>query len=123
MNYWRTSHSRRDFCAVLSSLFASATLGPCLVAKGADRLGETLPRRRLGKTGLEVTQYCPGGWHIELMEEKDSERAIDYSIEHGVRFFDTSVQYGEGRSEELYGKYLTPKYRDEVIIRIRASWQ
>ena len=37
-------------------------------------------------------------------------------MEKGIRFFDTAYQYGRGASEEMYGKFLTPAYRDEVHI-------
>ena len=37
-------------------------------------------------------------------------------IVSGIRTFDTAQLYQNGGSEERYGKYLTPKYREHVQI-------
>jgi aryl-alcohol dehydrogenase-like predicted oxidoreductase len=115
------TQSRREFGKAVSVLAAGLQLPGYAEASASDKLGPLLPRRRLGKTGLEVTCLCPGGMHIEWMKEEDSARAIEFAIEQGVRFFDTAVAYNKGRSEELYGKYLTPKYRDQVIIMTKSK--
>ncbi len=111
---------RRDFALAVAALGAS---GAALAeTAGSDGLGSVMPTRRLGKTGMQVTRYCPGGMHIEWMkDEADSQKAIELCIEHGVRFFDTAYGYGRGRSEELYGKYLTPKYREHVQIMSKTT--
>ncbi|VGO23422.1 aldo/keto reductase [Pontiella sulfatireligans] len=112
------SLNRREFTLAVSSLAAGVAAAE---KASSDALGKVLPRRRLGKTEMMVTRYCPGGMHIEWMEEKDSARAIELCIENGVRFFDTAYMYGRGRSEELYGKYLTPKYREHVNIMSKTT--
>jgi aryl-alcohol dehydrogenase-like predicted oxidoreductase len=112
--------TRRSFALSVSSL-AALPAGADPEEASTDKLGRVLPRRRLGKTGLMVTRYCPGGMHIEWMEEQDSERAIEMCIEQGVRFFDTAYMYGRGRSEELYGKYLSPRCREQVHIMSKTT--
>ncbi|MDF7824290.1 aldo/keto reductase [Pontiellaceae bacterium B12227] len=115
----KNSINRREFSVAVSSLVAGTALAE---KAGSDQLGNVLPCRRLGKTELQVTRYCPGGMHIEWMKsEADSARAVELCIEKGVRFFDTAYMYGRGRSEELYGKYLSPKYRDQVIIMSKTT--
>jgi aryl-alcohol dehydrogenase-like predicted oxidoreductase len=115
------THSRREFSIAASTLAAGLVLPGCDGSPASDKLGPLLPQRRLGKTGLKVTSFCPGGMHIEWMKnEADSARAIEYCIEQGARFFDTAVSYGKGRSEELYGKYLTPKYREYIKIMTKS---
>ena len=79
-----------------------------------------MPQRPLGKTGEKITIMGPGGAHMSRMEEKDVEPLIDKCIESGIRFFDTASVYGRGLSEELYGKYLTPKYRDEIFLLTKS---
>ncbi len=106
--------SRREFALAVSTLAGGAAFAE---TPSSDKLGYVLPRRRLGKTGMMVTRFCPGGMHIEWMQnEADSQKAIELSIEKGVRFFDTAYAYGRGRSEELCGKFLSPKYREHVQI-------
>ena len=38
----------------------------------------------------------------------------------GVRFFDTARRYSDGRAEEYMGRFLTPKYRDQVFLMTKA---
>jgi len=46
---------------------------------------------------------------------------IETAIQGGVRFFDTAESYDDGGSEIRYGKYLVPKYRDEVFIMSKST--
>jgi predicted aldo/keto reductase-like oxidoreductase len=45
---------------------------------------------------------------------------IERCMELGVRFFDNARGYHNGRSEEYMGKFLTPKYRDEIFLMSKA---
>jgi uncharacterized protein len=113
------THSRRQFVKNVTFLSAGAALSPGFLGLqgcSSDKLGYVLPRRRLGKTGLNITCWALGGAHAERLEPSIQEKSIELCIEKGVRFFDTAFQYGKGKSEEMYGKYLTPKYRDYVNI-------
>jgi aryl-alcohol dehydrogenase-like predicted oxidoreductase len=87
----------------------------------SDRLGEILPLRKLGKTGQNITMLGVGGYHIGWTTERDAQEVIETALEGGVRFFDTAEQYGPGTSEERYGKYLTPKYRDLVFLMTKTQ--
>jgi aryl-alcohol dehydrogenase-like predicted oxidoreductase len=46
---------------------------------------------------------------------------IETAIEGGIRFFDTAHSYGNGTSEERYGKYLVPKYRDHIFLMTKST--
>ncbi len=87
----------------------------------SDRLGEILPQRRLGKTNEYVTMLGTGGYHVGWTTERDAQEVIEAALEGGVRFFDTAESYSKGISEERYGKYLTPKYRDLVFIMTKST--
>lgn len=106
---------------------AGATAGLTLAraAHGAntesDRLGEVLPKRKLGRTNEYVTMLGCGGYHIGWTTERDAQEVIEAALEGGVRFFDTAESYGEGISETRYGKYLTPKYRDLVFLMSKTT--
>lgn len=87
-----------------------------------DRLGETLPTRILGRTSERVTMLATGGAHVGRTEsEAEAEAIVEAAIEGGVRFFDTAHAYQGGRSEERYGRYLTPKYRDDVFLMTKST--
>jgi len=86
-----------------------------------DRLGEVLPKRRFGRTGEFVTMLGTGGFHIGWTTERDAQEVIEAALEGGVRFFDTAESYSRGVSEERYGKYLIPKYRDLIFLMTKTG--
>lgn len=113
---------RRDFLKTMAAMTAAISVPSLLHGQSAaqDRLGEILPTRLLGKTGEQVTMLGVGGYHIGWTSERDAQEVIETALEGGVRFFDTAEQYGPGTSEERYGKYLTPKYRDLVFLMTKT---
>jgi aryl-alcohol dehydrogenase-like predicted oxidoreductase len=86
-----------------------------------DRLGEILPKRKLGRTNHYVTMLGTGGYHIGWTTERDAQEVIEAALEGGVRFFDTAESYGNGTSEIRYGKYLTPNYRDLIFLMSKST--
>lgn len=115
--------NRRTFLKSLAGVTAGLTMAPKSFSQAAssDRLGEVLPKRKLGRTGEYVTMLGTGGFHIGWTTERDAQEVIEASLEGGVRFFDTAESYSAGRSEERYGKYLTPKYRDLVFLMSKST--
>jgi len=74
--------------------------------------------RRLGKTGLEVSEIGYGAWGIgkdQWLGAQDSEslRALNRAIDLGLNFIDTALVYGNGHSERLVGQ--TVRERDETV--------
>jgi len=114
---------RRNFLKSLAGITAGLSLSN--VAFGAesnsDRLGEILPKRKLGRTGEYVTMLGTGGYHVGWTPERDAQEVIEAALEGGVRFFDTAESYSKGTSEERYGKYLTPKYRDLIFLMTKST--
>ena len=65
--------------------------------------------RRLGRTGLEVSEIGYGAWGIGRSEwigadDSASLAALERAIGAGVNFIDTALAYGEGHSERLVGR-------------------
>ncbi len=115
---------RRTFLKSLAGITAGLTLpiaGNGKKEENRDRLGEVLPKRKLGRTGEYVTMLGTGGYHIGWTTERDAQEVIEASLEGGVRFFDTAESYSKGTSEERYGKYLTPKYRDLIFLMSKTT--
>ena len=85
-------------------------------AMGANRL--SLPRRKLGKTGEEVSILGIGGFHLGLKEVDEDEaiRIMRKAIDSGVNFLDNAWSYQDGRSEIRMGKAIKGAYRDRVLI-------
>lgn len=118
--------NRRSFLKSLAGVTAGISLSPGAFAtkeETSDRLGEVLPKRKLGRTGEYVTMLGTGGYHIGWSTERDAQEVIEASLEGGVRFFDTAESYVSGVSEERYGKYLTPKYRNLIFLMTKSTGQ
>ena len=72
--------------------------------------------RRMGRTGLKVSEVCLGTMTFgHGTGEKESGRIVDAAIDAGVNFFDTANSYGEGESEVLLGKALEGR-RDDAVV-------
>jgi len=86
-----------------------------------DRWGDILPQRQLIRNGEKVTAFCLGGYHLGFTEnEKEAQQMIERSMELGVRFFDNARGYHKGRAEDYMGRFLTPKYRDQIFLMTKA---
>ena len=66
--------------------------------------------RKLGKTGWDVGEISFGAWALggQWGDQRDSDslKALHTAVERGVNFIDTAVRYGNGRSEQVIGKFL-----------------
>ncbi|MBE83298.1 MAG: aldo/keto reductase [Gemmatimonadetes bacterium] len=87
-----------------------------------DQWGDLLPERKLGATGESVTMLGTGGAHVGRAEtDAEAHAIVETAISGGVRFFDTAHSYQSGRSEERYGRFLTPKYRDGIFLMTKTT--
>ncbi len=116
---------RREFLKKLSALTATIMVPAPNISFGkttiSDKWGDLLPMRKLGRTGIDVTMLGVGGYHFGNTTEKESQAIVEAAMEGGIRFFDTAESYGPHTSEIRYGKFLTPKYRDEVFIMTKST--
>ena len=74
--------------------------------------------RRLGRTGLEVSEIGYGAWGIGGAQwggadDDESIQALHRAIDLGLNFVDTALAYGEGRSERLVGRVV--REREETV--------
>jgi len=117
--------NRRDFLKAMAGLTAGLMLpvgwGCRNAGPASDQFGELLPFRKLGTTGEKVTMLGVGGYHVGWTTEKDAQEVIETAMAGGIRFFDTAHSYGKGTSEERYGKYLIPKYRDNIFLMTKST--
>lgn len=86
-----------------------------------------MEKRRLGKSGLEVSALGLGcmGMSSGYGPPADKEAAIAVirgAFERGVTFFDTAEVYGPFVNEELVGAALAP-FRDEVVIATKFGFK
>lgn len=117
--------SRRDF-------LNKSAVGIGLVAVEAQcssdkivspQMSAEIPQRILGRTGRTVTSLGFGGGSrfTGIPYEGDVERLIDHAVQLGITYFDAARDYGNGITEERYGKYLTPKYRNRIFLNTKTQ--
>jgi aryl-alcohol dehydrogenase-like predicted oxidoreductase len=77
-------------------------------------------KRRLGKTGLDVSLLGFGcgavGGLMVGGAPADQERAVARALELGVNYFDTAAQYGNGRSEENIGRVIKSLKLSDIYL-------
>ena len=124
-----TKLKRREFMVMMAGCTAGLMVpglfpgeGNILAASAptSDRLGQLLPLRKLGVSGPAVTNLGVGGDHVGSASEKNAQAIIEKALEEGVRFFDNAPFYSNGKSEERYGKILTPRYRDVAFVMTKT---
>ena len=100
--------SRRDFVRTAA--------GAGLVAAAAGAAPGPLPKRKLGKTGLEVTVMSLGGARIgNLPDEKPALDVVRRCYEVGVNYFDTAGAGAYGLSQVRYGKALADVNKNVIF--------
>ncbi len=65
--------------------------------------------RRLGRSGIEVSEIGFGGWGLGAtmwrgVSDQDALTAVHAAVDAGVSFIDTALAYGDGHSERLIAK-------------------
>jgi aryl-alcohol dehydrogenase-like predicted oxidoreductase len=79
-----------------------------------------MEKRKLGRQGLEVSAIglgCMGmSWAYGGADDSESIRVLHHALEIGVNFWDTAEMYGPFKNEELVGRALIGKRRQDVVI-------
>jgi aryl-alcohol dehydrogenase-like predicted oxidoreductase len=109
--------SRRRF---LERAATAAAVIPSLSA-GAAEPG-ALPRRVLGRTGLEVPilGFGSGSRFAMYRDEDEALAALSRALDLGITYIDTAHGYSDGQSEERIGR-LMPGRRKEVVLATKLQ--
>jgi uncharacterized protein len=111
--------TRRDFVKTvgLAGLaIGTGTVGaiaapepPAGAAKAA-----TVPRRKLGKTGVDVSILNLGG----MFDTINNQLLLRQAMKWGVTYWDTAESYGNGLSEQGMGRFFSrnPEARKEIFL-------
>ena len=125
----KTKFTRRKFLQT-AAVTTTAAMLPGISGAASNMASENpvsksseLPKRRLGKTNRMVScigfgsgsRYC--NW---VADDIILQKHIDHAIDLGITYFDSARIYGNGVSEERYGKFLTPKYRKQIFLNSKS---
>src|SRR5579862_1017112 len=80
--------------------------------------------RRLGASGLVVSEVCLGSWltYGNATEDATAAACIDRAYELGINFFDTANVYARGEAEKVVGKALGKYPRDSYVLATKVFW-
>ncbi|MFN8590093.1 MAG: aldo/keto reductase [Thermomicrobiales bacterium] len=82
-----------------------------------DRNEQGIPMRPLGKTGVDVSLLCLGGFHIGRPPEDEAIRIVHTAIYNGITFMDNAWEYNDGESERRMGVALAQDgYRAKAFL-------
>ncbi|MEW6493453.1 MAG: aldo/keto reductase [Cyanobacteriota bacterium] len=85
----------------------------------ATSTGE-IPRRPLGRTGVDVSAIGLGGYDLgKAPDLETATRIVHEAIDAGINFMDNAWEYHQGRSEEWMGKALQGR-RDKVFLMTKV---
>jgi aryl-alcohol dehydrogenase-like predicted oxidoreductase len=79
--------------------------------------------RYLGRTGLKVSELCLGAMTFgRESSEETSIQMLDCFLEAGGNFIDTADVYSRGISEEILGRWLQGKHRNDLVIATKVRF-
>ena len=77
--------------------------------------------RFMGRTGLKVSELCLGAMTFgREADEATSFKIMNRFVEAGGNFIDTADVYSRGISEEIVGRWLQGKPRDNFVIATKV---
>ena len=85
--------------------------------------------RKLGRTGLAVSEICLGAmtfggegvWRaIGALQQEAASKLVTAAFDQGVTFIDTANVYSIGQSEQLLGHAIKGLPRDELVIATKV---
>ena len=86
---------------------------------------DPLARRRLGKSGVELTAMGFGGAPLgELFTrvgDADAAATLQAAWDAGIRYFDTAPWYGRGQSEHRFGRFLYRQPRPDFVLSTKVG--
>jgi aryl-alcohol dehydrogenase-like predicted oxidoreductase len=126
---------RRDFIKSVVAAGIAAQLTPAIAqrtpttpptaapAASTPITAEGMPRRKLGKTGVEVSAMVLGGaigmW-LAPSATHDPTGIAELALNLGITYFDTAPSYRDGQSEKNFGP-VVGKRRKEIFLASKAE--
>ena len=84
-----------------------------------------MEQRTLGRTGRDISVIGLGTWQLGSdwgnVDESEALAVLDAAVEHGVDFFDTADVYGDGRSEQVIGRYLREHAGHQIFVATKMG--
>lgn len=84
-----------------------------------------MEQRVIGRINQQVSVVGLGTWQLGAdwgeVKEEDALAVLDTAVESGVTLFDTADVYGDGRSEQLIGRYLRERPDADLFVATKMG--
>ena len=109
---------RRDFLrkGTAAGLAASQRVLQPTAARGKEA-AKPVPKRRLGKTGVDLSIIALGGVAVMQTEQSFANNLVAEAFDRGINYFDVAPSYGN--AQERLGPALEP-YRKRVFVACKT---
>src|SRR5271156_5952523 len=121
--------TRREFVRGVAAFTATAIVGgDSMTAAKKNAPAQTgtpasdlqVPKRPLGKTGVQVSALGVGGYHLgSTKDQQEANELVAKALDAGITFFDNAWDYHSGLSEERLGVALQGK-RDQAFVMTKV---
>jgi voltage-dependent potassium channel beta subunit len=80
--------------------------------------------RRLGRSGLKISEISLGAWVTmgSQIDEKTSKELILAAFDQGINYFDNADIYARGQAEIAMGKAIKDIPREQLVISSKMFW-
>ena len=85
-----------------------------------------MQKRRLGKTGFEISEVSLGTWQLgtrwgDPFDAKEARNILESAVENGINFIDTADGYNAGMSEVAIGEFINAHKNDSEKIYVATK--
>lgn len=80
--------------------------------------------RRLGRSGLKVSELSFGAWVTfgSQINDKIAHTLLHTAFDAGINFFDNADIYAHGKAEEVMGKAIKDISREAIVLSSKVFW-
>lgn len=83
----------------------------------AEKIDGEIPRRPLGRTGVEVSALALGGYNLGLVKsQREAIKIVQAAFAAGITFMDNAWEYHDGLSEDIMGQALAGRRHNAFLM-------
>ena len=99
-------------------------VGAGLTRRGAATTVPSVEFRRLGRSGLTISEIAYGNWltHGSQVEEDAAHACVRAALDAGITTFDTADVYAATKAESVLGRALAGQRREGLEIFTKVYW-
>lgn len=101
-------------------LFFGAAFSGLAAAQAPKPKAGDVPKRPLGRTGMNLTIIGMGGARFHLIPFEEGTALVRRAYDLGLNYFDMARSYNDGKAEEVYGAAIGP-FRKNIFLTSKSG--